>query len=178
MAMRAPELSITAWLDPALEYFAKQAGVPIEDVASTVGGIGEGLALNALTDVFTKSWINRLVKLASGGLALGYAGFGKGVPVRLRKDLMALGMTMAGTAVLGDVTELKKDAEAFLDAIKKIAKGEWSKGLATGLASPGEIAAKLGLTPKVEIPSSGSASPPSVTPPPEEKKAVEVAEVY
>jgi len=162
------ELSLTAWLDPALKYFAEQAGIPLEDYASTVGGIGEGFALNLITDVFTKGWLNRIIKLASGLIGTSYAVFGRDVPVRLRKDLLALGTTMALDGLASDPLKLKEDAESLAEFIKALQSGDVSRALATGLRTPGEISARLGMTAPAPAPAptpapSGFTSKPSTS---------------
>ena len=157
----AGELSLTAWLDPALKYFAEQAGIPLEDYASTVGGIGEGFGLNIITDIFTKGWLSRLIKLTSGLIGTSYAVFGKDVPVRLRKDLLALGTTMALSGLATDPLKLKEDAESLADFIKSLQAGDVSRALATGLRTPGEISARLGMAAPAPAPAPAPTPAPS-----------------
>jgi len=156
----AGQLSLTAWLDPALKYFAEQSGIPLEDYSSTVGGIGEGFALNALTDVFTKGWLNRIIKLFSGLIGTSYAVFGVDVPVRLRKELLTLGMAMALDGLASDPLKLKEDAESLADFVKSLMSGDVSRALATGLRTPGEISARLGMAPPTPTPMPVATSPP------------------
>ena len=80
------ELSLTAWLDPAMKYFAEQAKIPVDQYSSQVGGEGIGVTMEVIADFFTKGWLNKEIQTGAGLLASGYAIWGKDVPPRLRRE--------------------------------------------------------------------------------------------
>lgn len=155
MAAKPGELSITAWLDPVLEYFAREAGIGVADYSAQVGGEGFAVGLEALADFFTKGWLNKLIQVAAGGVSTGYAVWGKGIPVRLRKELLALGTHELFRFVdpkPADIEEVHRSIYGFADAV---ARGDWTAALSTILRSPDEVARMLGMAP--------SPSPPPAT---------------
>jgi len=156
-----PELSLTAWLDPVLEYFARQAGIPVSDYSSQVGGEGIGTALEVVSDLFTKGWFNKLVQVAAGGMATAYAVWGRDVPMRLRKELLALGTHELLRFVdpkPSDLLELRESVDAFTSAVKR---GDWNAALAAILRSPAEIRSMLAA---MGVPVAAKAAP-TPTPP-------------
>ena len=139
----AEELSITKWLDPALEYFARQAGIPAADYSAQVGGEGIGVALEFLADLFTKGWFNKVIQGIAGLFASGYAVFGKDVPVRLRKELLALGTHELLRIVdpkPSDIREVQESIFKFADAVKR---GDVNAALASILRTPREVSGLL-----------------------------------
>lgn len=132
------EVSITGWLDPALEYFARQAGIPVSDYAAQMGGEGIGTSLEVLADIFTKGWLNRLIQGGAGALALGYAVWGKDVPTRLRKELLALGMH-EGLRTVNNPLGLTADAESLRLFVEAIMRGDWNAALANVFRTPAEL---------------------------------------
>jgi len=158
VAARPAEFSITAWLDPVLEYFAREAGISTADYSAQVGGEGIGVGLEVLADVFTKGWLNKLVQFIAGGIASGYAIWGEGVPVRLRKELLALGTHELLRFVdpkPSDMEELQRSIFQFADAVSR---GDWTAAMSTILRSPEEMARMLGMA--------SPTPPPPQAPPP------------
>ncbi|RLG82546.1 MAG: hypothetical protein DRO09_00180 [Thermoprotei archaeon] len=165
-----PELSLTSWLDPILDYFARQAGIPTSDYSAQVGGEGIGVALEVVADLFTKGWLNKVVQFATGAIASGYAIWGgPGVSARLKKELLALGTHELLRFVdpkPSDIIETRKSIDDTVDAIKR---GDWNAVLASILRTPSELQAMLSAmgiptqltTPPVSPPTAPPASPPA-----------------
>lgn len=157
------ELSLTKWLDPALDYFAKQSGIPIADYSAQVGGEGIGVAIEAIADIFTKGWMNLLVQGITGIASTGYAIWGKDVPTRLRKELLAMGMhSLLRVADVQTLTEISSSAQAAVAAAQR---GDLNGFLATAFRTPTELKAKLEA---MGVPVPSQAPPvtvPPVTPP-------------
>lgn len=151
------EISITGWLDPALKYFADQSGIPVYDYAAQVGGEGIGTSLELMADIFTKGWLNRLIQGGAGALASGYAVWGKDVPTRLRKELLALG-THEGLRVVNNPLGVQADAESLRAFVEAVMRGDWNSALATMFRTPAELGVRLPGAPPV-------VTPPGVTPP-------------
>jgi hypothetical protein len=149
------EVSITSWLDPVFKYFAEQAGIPLDQYSSQVGGEGIGVGLEIIADFFTKGWLNKVIQAAAGLIADGYAIWGKDVPARLRRELLALGTHELLRFVdpkPSDVIEFQRSLSVSIDAIKR---GDWNAFLASILRTPSEIQAMVGV-----------AGPPALAPPP------------
>jgi hypothetical protein len=150
------EVSITSWLDPALKYFADQAGIPTEQYSSQVGGEGIGTALEMTADFFTKGWLNKGVQFLAGLIADSYAIWGKDVPTRLRRELLALGtheLLRIVNPKPSDIIEFRQSLESFITAVQR---GDWNAALASVLRTPSEIQAMAGVV----------APPAPPTPPP------------
>lgn len=133
-----PEVSITGWLDPALKYFADQAGIPVYDYAAQVGGEGIATSLEVMADIFTKGWLNRLIQGGAGAIALSYSVWGKDVPTRLRKELLALGIH-EGLRVVNNPLSMTADAESLKAFVEAVMRGDWNAALASVLRTPGEF---------------------------------------
>ncbi len=178
-----PEVSITGWLDPALRYFAEQSGIPVDQYSSQVGGEGIGTALEVVADFFTKGWLNKAVQAAAGLIADGYAIWGKDVPMRLRRELLALGTHELLRIVdpkPSDVIEFRRSLDSFVRAAQR---GDWNVALSSVLRTPSEIQAMVGVpSPPTPIASSSSTGKkysvktevPSPPPPPVPAPAKEV----
>ena len=132
------EVSLTGWMDQGLKYFAEQAGIPLADYSSAVGGEGIAVGLEGIADVFTKAWLNRVIQGGAGALALSYAIWGERVPSRLRKELLALGMH-EGLRVVNNPLTLQEDAESLRLFVEAIMRGDWNAALAQVLRTPGEL---------------------------------------
>jgi len=151
-----PEVSITGWLDPALKYFAEQSGIPIDQYSSQVGGEGIGTALEVVADFFTKGWLNKAVQAAAGLIANGYAIWGKDVPMRLRRELLALGTHELLRIVdpkPSDVIEFRRSLDSF---IRSATRGDWNAALSSVLRTPSEIQAMVGVPPTPTLTASSS----------------------
>lgn len=150
-------LSLTSWLDPALKYFAEQSGIPVYDYSAQVGGEGIGNALEMTADFFTKGWLNRAIQGGAGLIASSYAVWGKDVPARLRKELLAIGTHEALRLVElkpGDIAEARMSLENFISAAQR---GDWNTALSTVLTTPAEIQVAMGgIVPAGIIPPASS----------------------
>jgi len=154
-------LSLTGWLDPALKYFADQAGISVEDYSSRVGGEGIGTAIEVLADLFSKGWLNKVIQVVAGLMASGYGTFGKDVPSRLRKELITLGTHELLRFVdpkPSELIEFRRSIDDFIDALRR---GDMEGMKAAVFRSPSEWQAMLAAmgVPVGRIPS------PAVLPP-------------
>lgn len=155
------EVSITGWLDPALQEFARTSGIPIADYSSVVGGEGIATSLEVMADIFTKGWLNRLIQGGAGALALAYAIWGQAVPMRLRKELLVLG-THEGLRVANNPLGLQADAESLRLFVEAIMRGDWNAAFAQVLRTPGE----LGVRPAAPTPTPSPGPIKTTTTPP------------
>jgi len=163
--MAAPEkgFSITGWLDPAFKYFAEQAGIPVDQYSAQVGGEGIGVGLEAVADFFTKGWLNKAIQAAAGLIGSSYAVWGKDVPTRLRRELLAVGtheLLRIADPKPQDIVEVRRSVTEFVDAVMK---GDWNSALASVLRTPGEIQAALGISPPA-TPAKPAGAKPAETP--------------
>jgi len=156
--MAAREVSITGWLDPALKYFADQTRIPVDQYSSQVGGEGIGTALEMVADLFTKGWLNKGIQFLAGLIADGYAIWGKDVPTRLRRELLALGtheLLRIANPKPSDIIEVRQSIESFISAVQR---GDWNAALASVLRTPSEIQAMVGaVTPPAPVKPEGPA---------------------
>jgi len=155
------EVSITKWLDPALEYFARQAGIPVDQYSAQVGGEGIGVALETVADFFTKGWLNKGIQFLAGLIADSYAIWGRGVPTRLRRELLALGTHELLRFVdpkPSDILEVRRSVENSVNALRR---GDWNAFFSSVLRSPAELQAMLGV---VAIPPPPAPAPAKSTP--------------
>jgi len=163
------EISLTKWLDPALDYFARESGIPVDQYAAQQGGEGIAVGLEVATDFFTKGWLNKAIQAVAGIVANSYAVWGKNVPARLRRELLALGtheIFRIADPKPSDIIEVRRSLEDFLSAAQR---GDWNAALASILRSPAEIQAMVGVTlPPGPAPTPGpvtfAPTPPAVYP--------------
>jgi len=112
------EFTLTAWLDPALKFFADQAEIPVDQYVAQTGGEGIAAGIELVTDLFLTEFLNKLVQL---GLGIGfgcYALWGKPTP-RLRRELV----TMANHQISRIVDPKPRDIIAIRENIAKLAEG-------------------------------------------------------
>ena len=168
-----PEVSLTKWMDPLLKWSADQTGIPVEQFSPMVGGEGIGVGLEVISDIFTKGWLNKLIQGAAGGLGLVYIlFFGRKVPMRLKRELLAICMHESLRVVdpkPSDIAEFKASVE---ESVRAWVRKDWNAFLAAVLRTPTEIQSMLGvaqLTPtgQDQSPSKGSYE---VSPPPKPKQ--------
>jgi len=153
------EVSLTKWLDPAFEYFARQAGIPIDQYSAQVGGEGIGVALETVTDFFTKGWLNKAIQFVAGLIADAYAIWGKDVPTRLRRELLALGTHELLRFVdpkPSDIIEVRLSIENTVNALRR---GDWNAFFASILRSPAELQAMLGVVAPAPARTMGASMP-------------------
>jgi hypothetical protein len=173
MAARPPsEVSITGWLDPALKYFADQAKIPVDQYSAQVGGEGIGNALEVAADFFTKGWLNKTIQFLAGLIADSYAVWGKDVPTRLRRELLALGTHELLRIVNPKPSELIEFRESLSSFISGLQRGDYNAALSSILRTPGEIKAMFGVAEAAPTPSERVPIPtpmPAPTPKPAEE---------
>jgi len=165
------EFSLTAWLDPALDYFAKQAGIPVDQYSAQVGGEGIGVGFELIADLLTKGWLNKAIQGGTGLLASLYAIFGQDVPTRLRRELLAIGTHELLRIVdmkPSDAEELASTVRAAVDAIRR---GDLKAFVESGLRSPAEVQALTAALTRMGAPTAPPVAPPTpaYTPPTETK---------
>jgi len=161
------ELSLTGWLDPALKWFADQAKIPLNQYSSQVGGEGIAVALEQVVDFFLKGWLPPTVQFITGLAANSYAWFGKEVPERLRRELLAWGhhsLFRVAQIRPEKLVELRSSAEKFADAVRR---GDVNAALASIIRSPTEVQEQLA---KLGVPVRPPAVPPTPVRPPAEGK--------
>ena len=173
------EVSLTKWLDPALDYFAKEAGIPVADYSSQVGGEGIGNALEIAADFFTKGWLNKAIQGIAGLVADCYAIWGKNVPTRLRKELLGVGTHELLRIVDPKPSDLIEMRQSLQDFVAAAQRGDWNAAMASVLRSPAEIQAMLGVMrlvppPPAPVPPAGAPTP---APTPEEIVSTALPEI-
>lgn len=137
-------ISITSWLDPALKYFSDQSGIPVDQYSSQVGGEGIANVLEMSADFFTKGWLNRAIQGGAGLIATGYAVWGKDVPDRLRRELLAIGTHELFRVVEAKPDEVLEVRQSLTDFIASAQAGDWNSALSSVLTTPAEIQAAMG----------------------------------
>jgi len=134
-----PEVSLTAWLDPVMDYFAKQAGIPTDQYSAQVGGEGIATALEVVADLVTVGWLNKAVQFIAGLIASSYAIWGKDVPTRLRRELIALGTHELLRIVNPKPSEIREVQESLSRFIEGLKEGNMEKAMSAILRKPGEF---------------------------------------
>ncbi len=138
------EFTLTKWLDPILDYFARESGISVEEYSSRVGGEGLGAAVEGITDYVARLWFSKLVQFIAGAVASGYATFGKDVHPRLRKELLTFGLHELFRVVdpsPEDIAKMQEEFGKFLDAVTR---GDWQEALKWMIRSPEELTAPFG----------------------------------
>jgi hypothetical protein len=163
---RPGQFTLTSWLDPALEYFAKQAEIPTADYAAMAGGLGIGAGTSLLLDLFTKGLLNKGLNFAIGATATGLGIWGKLTPTRLRKELIPWGLFNL-LQVLdmkpSDALELRESVDKLVEGLKL---GDTSKVAEALLRTPEELRQMLGALGAPVAPPLAEGAPPTAPAPP------------
>jgi hypothetical protein len=169
MAARPGEFTLTGWLDPVFDYFAKQADIPTADYTAVAGAEGIGASIEFITDLFTKGLLNKAINFLVGITSAGYGIWGKPTPQRLRRELITLGqhaLTRVVDMKPSDALELRQSLDTLVEGLRL---GDTSRVAEALLRSPEELrqmlsalGAPVSLAPP-ELPSAPLA-PPLVRP--------------
>ena len=138
-------ISLTEWLDPAIEGLAREARLPTSDISTRLGGEGIGVTFEVLSDLTTKGWLNKTIQGLTGLIAGGYAIFGQNVPPRLREELITIGaheLLRLTELRPQDIAEMRSSLDTFLSAVKV---GDWDTAARAVLKSPEEIMSAFGM---------------------------------
>jgi hypothetical protein len=172
-------VSITSWLDPILNFFADKAGLPRDEHNAYVGGEIVANLVGKPTDFLAKGFLNKLIHFIAGLIAAGYGVFGKDVPPRLRRELIAF-----GEHELWEIVDLKPEdiqgiQSSLSNFIRLASAGDWAAALSQVLTTPTELAMSLGLVaPQAPAPQPAPlvVMPPPPPPPPPAPAAQQPAE--
>jgi len=138
-------VSLTSWLDPVLSYFADKAGLPRDEHNAYVGGEIVANLADIPTDLFSKGWLNKVIHFVAGLIAGLYGVFGRDVPSRLRRELIAFAeheLWQIAHIKPEEIPQIKLSVNQFLTAA---ARGDWDTALSAILSTPEEISRTLGL---------------------------------
>jgi hypothetical protein len=163
---RPGQFTLTSWLDPALEYFAKQAEIPTADYAAMAGGLGIGAGTSLLLDLFTKGLLNKGLNFAIGATVTSLGIWGKLTPTRLRKELIPWGLFNL-LQVLdmkpSDALELRESVDKLVEGLKLGDTGKVAEAL---LRTPEELRQMLGALGAPVAPPLEEGVPPTPPAPP------------
>jgi hypothetical protein len=161
--------SLTKWMDPAFEYFARETGIPVDQLVAQQGGEGIGTALEILSDYFTKGWLNKGLQFLVGIAANAYAVWGKDVPPRLRRELIAMGtheLLRILTMSPEESAQFQASLVMFANAVQR---RDWNTAATVVFKTPAEMRAvftALGLPVPSAIPRAAPAPTPAPAPSP------------
>jgi len=139
MAARPGEFTLTSWLDPVFDYFAKQADIPTADYTAVAGAEGIGASVEFITDLFTKGLLNKAINFLVGITSAGYGIWGKPTPQRLRRELITLGqhaLTRVVDMKPSDALELRQSIDTLVEGLRLGDTGRVAEAL---LRSPEEL---------------------------------------
>ena len=159
-----PELSLTSWLDPLFDYFARESGIPVSDYTAVAGGEGIGASEEAILDMLTTPLLSKIIQFGTGlGCTLG-AIFGKGLSPRLKRELITWGQHSLSRLVdpkPSDLLELRANIDRLAAGMKLGNAGAIYDAL---LRSPEELKAMIAaLTgPRYALPPAPPTPPPTV----------------
>lgn len=129
--------SLTKWMDPILDFFAKLAGlegIQREDYKAMSGAEALATILETVNDLATKGWLNKAISLF-GALICGAVAFGLHAKLnpRLKMEILQIGNHLLSRIVdpkPRDLIELKESLEELVRAIKL---GDWKLAFKSGL---------------------------------------------
>jgi len=129
--------SLTGFLDPILNYFARLAGlegIQAETYKGMTGGEFVATVIEWINDMIFKGWLNKAVN-AFIALVTGIITFKLPLNPRLKSELLALGNHLLSRIVdakPSDYEELASSIRTLIDAIKL---GDYKLALRSGLRS-------------------------------------------
>lgn len=165
MAARPGEFTLTGWLDPVFDYFAKQADIPTADYTAVAGAEGIGASIEFITDLFTKGLLNKAINFLVGITSAGYGIWGKPTPTRLRRELITLGqhaLTRVVDMKPSDALELRESIDKLVEGLRL---GDTSRVAEALLRSPEELRQMLAALGAPVAPAPPELPPTPPTPP-------------
>jgi hypothetical protein len=165
MAARPGEFTLTSWLDPVFDYFAKQADIPTADYTAVAGAQGIGASIEIITDLFTTGLLNKAINFLVGLASAGYGIWGKPTPTRLRRELITLGqhaLTRVVDMKPSDALELRQSIDKLVEGLRLGDTGRVAEAL---LRSPEELRQMLAAL-GAPMPSTSLELPPTPPAPP------------
>ena len=169
MAFR--EATLTSWMDPIFEYFAREAGISTEEYSSIAGSQGIGASIEVLSDLFLTPLAAKLAQGIAGLASVAYGVWGKPPSKRLQKELIVLGNQML-TRIIdpkpSDIIALRQNIDQLVEGIKTKDMAKITGALLRSPAELGQMLQALGAPVNVTG-TAGSPSPrpeiPQITPP-------------
>lgn len=137
-----PEPSLTQWLDPLFEYFAKESGIPIDQYTAVAGGQGLGATEEVICDLFLQGVAGKIVQFATGLGATLYGIFGKDNQ-RLKRELITWGqhsLTRVIDPKPSDIIEVRQNINDLVSGLQLGDAGKITNAL---IRSPTELATML-----------------------------------
>jgi len=165
MAARPGEFTLTGWLDPLFDYFAKQADIPTADYTAVAGAEGIGASIEFVTDLFTKGLLNKAINFIVGLASAGYGIWGKPASIRLRRELITLGqhaLTRVVDMKPSDALELRESIDKLTEGLKLGDTGMIAEAL---LRTPEELKQMLAALGAPISATTPETPPPPPTPP-------------
>lgn len=169
-----PELSLTSWLDPVFDHFARQSGIPTNEYTAVAGGEGIGVTEEAVLDLFATGLLGKIIQFATGlGCTLGGI-YGKDISPRLKRELITWGqhsLTRVIDPKPSDILELRADIDKLVAGLKL---GDVSRVTDAFLRTPEELKRMLAaLTGPAYAPTGAPpTAPPTIPTPPGPVKQV------
>jgi len=167
-----PELSLTSWLDPIIEFFDKTAppageAVPRESRAIGLGGEALGVGEEAILDFLGTGLLGKIVQCVTGAGCILGATFSKDISRRLKNELYVWGVHSISRVIdpkPSDILELRMDIDKLVAGLKLRDAGRITDAL---LRSPEELKAMIAtLTgPRYAVPTGAPPAAPPTAPP-------------
>jgi hypothetical protein len=161
--MALPELSLTQWLDPVFEYFARQSGIPVDQYTAVAGGQGIGATEEVIVDLLFTGLAGKLIQFGTGLATTLGAIFAKDIPVRLRRELITWGqhsLTRIVDPKPSDYVELRQNIDTL---VRGLSLGNAGNIMSAFFRSPDELRS---------LATAFSPTPLAVRPPPPAPPAV------
>jgi hypothetical protein len=144
---------ITEWLDNIFRGYETTTGLRAEELSAAFGGELVGTIFEMIADYFTKGWLNKLIQLGTGLLAIGYALGATGASPRTRRELIELGTHELMRIIKLSPEEIKELRDSIRFSLEALSAGDWGRFFSEILKSPTEILTELGLyTPAAPTP--------------------------
>jgi hypothetical protein len=164
--MALPELSLTQWLDPVFDYFARQSGIPVDQYSAVAGGQGIGTTEEVIVDLFFTGLTGKIIQFATGLVTTLGGIFGGGIPTRLRRELITWGqhsLTRVIDPKPSDYVEVRNNINSLVSGLQLGNAGSITSAF---IRSPAELQAMLAaFTPgPLAIPSAPVPPAPAPTP--------------
>lgn len=117
----APDIFLTAWLDPAMDWASKQTKLPPAELSPIFAGEAMATGIELVSDLAFSTLVGKLVQAGIGGAATLTALFAPLTP-RLRKELLELGSHGVGRIIdpkPQDIISIRADIEKIVEGATK-----------------------------------------------------------
>lgn len=137
------ELGPTSMIDPFVQQWAREAGMPAKQLSSIVGGNFMGATIVFPLDMFLTELGSKLVSVALGGLGLFFGTYNLPRGSRMQLDTMQISTRLITEILAMSPQQIKETQQKVGSMVEGAINGRWDKMLYAIIRDPRELASLI-----------------------------------